>query len=82
MTRITQEAQGKDDTLHMSNANKNATPVLDAVRRMHAEQDKLQGVDPYNTGRHKALVLHGPTPQQKVAAAHILAAVPEVLTLE
>jgi hypothetical protein len=80
VTPITQEAQGKADTGYMN--KKHTTPVLDAVRRMHQEQDKLQGCDPYNTGRHPALLLHGPLPEQLDAARRILAATPEVLTCE
>lgn len=60
---------------------KQATPILDAVRRLHAEQDKLQGVDPYNTGRHPALLLHGPTAEQRLTAELMLLASPEKLKL-
>lgn len=38
--------------------NKNSTPILSAVRRMHAEDDRTapKGADPYNTVRPLDLV--------------------------
>lgn len=77
MTAVTQGAARSADTMHM---NKHSTPLLDAVRAMHKEEDKRNGVDPYNTGRHRALLLHGPSPDQKLAAELILASHPEELT--
>jgi len=53
---------------------KHSTPILAAVLQQHREDDKANGVDPYNTGRHRALLLKDAvfTQEQKAEADGIL----------
>jgi hypothetical protein len=80
VTPITQDAQGKADNSTM--ANKDSKPILEVVKRMHAEADKAQGVDPYNTARMRALAMKpGTTEEQQKEAAGILACFEKELSL-
>jgi hypothetical protein len=70
VTSITPAARASADTLYME--TKTRTPILEAVLQQHREDDRRHGVDPYNTGRHRALLLHTVTPQRRKVAEDIL----------
>jgi len=70
VTSITPASMASRDTLYME--TKTRTPILEAVLAQHREDDKRHGVDPYNTGRHRTLLLHTVTPQRRKVAEDIL----------
>ncbi len=63
--------------------NRHAAPILDAVRRQHADDDAATGYDPYNGRASRPLPVPGEFPQTaKHEAEQILACYDSNLTLE
>ncbi len=62
--------------------NKHATPILDAVRRQHADDDAATGYDPYHSRHARTIPLPGEfTPAAKHEAEQILACYDSQLSL-
>lgn len=65
---------------------KTSTPILSAVKRMHAEDDKAlvsRGYNPYHHGTRRFTGPDGPTtPEQREQAEQNLACYEQALTLQ
>ncbi len=63
--------------------NKHSTPILRAVRAMHADEDARPGFDPYNRGSRRYVDPESNiTDAQKADASAILSCYTTELTLE